>query len=200
MIDRNLKPLGDIASASISYQRTRVNLRDLLLDSTPKDMEGHVALIAELDKDLQKKLTVFEKSIKSEDVKREFESLKQSVAKFEPLKERIIKLSLDGKKDEAISLMRGEAFTVAKSTQEEIDKLFQMKIDNSDKESDQNTAETNSATKFLLSITGAGVLFAIIFGFFISKVISRPIRNLGFGSGQIGLRRCECQHRCDHKG
>ena len=40
-------------------------------------------------------------------------------------------------------LMRGEAFTVAKSTQEEIDKLFQMKIDNSDKESDQNTAETN---------------------------------------------------------
>ena len=43
-------------------------------------MEGHVALIAELDKDLQKKLTVFEKSIKSEDVKREFESLKQSVA------------------------------------------------------------------------------------------------------------------------
>ncbi|MGA3118155.1 MAG: MCP four helix bundle domain-containing protein, partial [Syntrophobacteraceae bacterium] len=187
LIDNNLKPLGDIASASVDYQITRVNLRDLLADATAKEMEQHIAVMNQTEKNLEEELAIFEKSVKTEDVKREFDSLKQSIARFEPVKDRMIRLIQDGKKDEATSVMRGEALAIAKSIEDSINKLFQMKIDHSEKESNQNTTDANSAIKFLLSVAGIGVLLAIVFGFFISRVISNPIRSLASAADKLAL-------------
>ena len=186
-IRHDLKPLANIASASVCYQRVRVNLRNLLLDATAKEMEQHTARIKEIDTDFDKDLAIFEKSIRSEEVKREFESLKQSIARYAPYKDRMIKLIMDGKKEEAISIMRGEALTLSKSIQNAVEKLFELKIAHSENESAHNTAETNAATKFVLFVAGAGALLAVVFGFFISRVISRPIRHLASAADKLAL-------------
>jgi methyl-accepting chemotaxis protein len=45
----------------------------------------------------------------------------------------------------------------------------------------------NAAIQSLLSVTGAGILLAIVFGFYISRVISRPIRNLASVVDKLAL-------------
>ena len=187
LIENNLQPLGHVASASLDYQLVRVNLRDLLNDKTAQDMEQHIAGMKECDKAIDKELGIFEKSIRAENVKQEFESLRQSLTQYAPVKDHMIKLIQEGKKDEAMSIMRGEARTLSKSIQDSIDKLFQSKIANSEKESAQNTAEANSAIKFLLSVAGAGILLAIALGLFISKVIGSPIRKLAAAADKLAL-------------
>ncbi len=187
LIDSNLKPLGNVAKASIDYQILRVNLRDLMNDKTAQEIEQRIAGMKELDGEIDKELAIFEKSIKTENVKREFELLRQSMVRYEPVRDRMFKLIQDGKKDEALTIMRGEALTLSKSIEDSIDKLFQGKIANAEKESDQDTAEANSAIKLLLSVAGAGILLAIVFGFFISRMIGRPIRNLASAAEKLAL-------------
>ena len=45
----------------------------------------------------------------------------------------------------------------------------------------------NAAIKSLLAVAGAGILLAIVFGFYISRVISRPIRNLASVVDKLAL-------------
>ncbi len=44
-----------------------------------------------------------------------------------------------------------------------------------------------AAIKFLLSVAGAGLLLTVVFGFFISRVISRPIQNLASAADNLAL-------------
>ncbi len=52
---------------------------------------------------------IFEKSIRAEEVRREFELLEESVNKFNRIREKIIQFVNLGKKDEVLTLMRSEA-------------------------------------------------------------------------------------------
>ena len=187
LIEHNLRPLGDIGSAAVFFQRSRANLRDILIDTTSKDMEEHAARISQLDKEMDKSLENFEKTIQAEELKLAFRTFKDLNAKFDPVRDRIVKLARDGKKEDAVSVMRGEAFQLAQSVQESLDKLVQMKITQAEKESAQNTAQTNSAVKFMLTIAGCGLFLTLGFGFIISRLISKPIKNLAAAAEKLAL-------------
>jgi len=45
----------------------------------------------------------------------------------------------------------------------------------------------NAAIKSLLAVAGAGIMLSIVFGFYISRVISRPIRNLASVVDKLAL-------------
>ncbi|SDI23007.1 MCP four helix bundle domain-containing protein [Desulfosporosinus hippei] len=71
--------LGDIAKVSIAYQRNRVNLRDMLLDKGNSDRSLYVSKIKGYDKQIQEGLDAFDKSIQTEEAKREFLKLREAI-------------------------------------------------------------------------------------------------------------------------
>ena len=187
LINSNLKPIIDINASAIDYQSIRISLRDLMIDKTAQEMVHNITRINERYESFYKGIMIFEKSITSEEVKREYKSLRQSIGRFGPFKERVIKLVQNGNKDEAVSAMRSEGTPIANSIDSSIIKLSQMTIDKFNKESRANTAEANSAVKFLVCAAVTGMLLAVILGLFLTRIIGGPVRNLTAAAEKLAL-------------
>ncbi|KAF0215070.1 MAG: methyl-accepting chemotaxis [Geobacteraceae bacterium] len=173
----NTKPVGDLGLMAVSFQRTRVNLREVLLDKTAEDANKHLARIKELDQSIEEGLKKFEKVIEGDEDRKGFENLKETIAKFTPIREKIIALAVAGKKDEALSFMRAESSVqAAKAVDEAIQKILQTNMEEGKEKADKNGVHAKAATTITLIILSVGAFLAVGLGIFISRIISRPVR------------------------
>ncbi|MDF2523259.1 MAG: methyl-accepting chemotaxis protein [Clostridiales bacterium] len=170
--------LGDVGEISTYFLRTRVSLRDMVIDKGNTDKSKYVNNIKDNDKKINDNLGVFEKSLQTEEAEKEFVKLKDALKKFEPLKEKIISLSLANQEEQALALMRGEAGALANDIDMSIEKLLKMKISVGLQRSDFYTAETNSTVKTMLATIIVAMIVAIFLGLFISRIISNPVKKL----------------------
>jgi len=79
--------ISDIAEVSISYQRMRINLENIILDKGSNDRNKYVNKIADYDKNIQSSLIKFEKSIQTEDGKKALTNVKTLLDKYNKIKE-----------------------------------------------------------------------------------------------------------------
>ncbi|HSR11196.1 MAG TPA: methyl-accepting chemotaxis protein, partial [Thermodesulfobacteriota bacterium] len=187
----NTKPLGEIGNVAISFLKVRNNLRDILIDKfiANQDVNTYVSNIRDLEKKMDEDLKEFGKTIKSEEVRREYDNLQALLVKFSPLREKIIDRAVKGEKSETMAVMRGEALETAKGIDGSINKLFALKIKGGKEKSDQNAATGKAATTMALTFTCIGALAAVGLGVFLSKSIAGPlnraIAGLTEGSDQV---------------
>jgi methyl-accepting chemotaxis protein len=178
----NTKPLGEIGDAATLYQRTRVNVSDIIIDSfTNADPGGYVRRLAELDKELDGKLKEFEKTIKSEEIRKVFSDLNDDLKRFAPVRDKIISLARDGKKEEAVNLMRGDGFAIAKEIDAEITKLADTKVAQAKAKSDSNTVAANTTVMITTILTAAATIIAFLLGFILTRSITGPINRVVSG-------------------
>jgi len=178
----NTKPLGEIGDASTAYQRTRVNLREIVIDSyTKKDSSAFIKRLDELDKIIDDSLKAFEKGIKSEEVRKEFSVVAEGLKNFAPIRSKVISLAKEGKSDEAVSLMRGEGGAVAREIDNAVGKLSDMKVTQAKAKSDSNTVAANTTVTVTIILTVAGALIAFLLGFFLTRSITGPINRVVAG-------------------
>jgi len=176
-------PLGDIADASIAFQRIRVNLRDIITASTEKDKENFFGRIKELRESLAKDLGAFEKTILTDEGRKLFDDLKKSKAALEPLQEKAIQLAQADKDSEANALLQGEAGKASREMQNLIDKLMESKLHQAKLTSDENTVLANRASTIMTILAILGALVAIGLGFFIARIV---LKQLGADPKQVG--------------
>ena len=177
MYKMNTEPLMVLLDTAVPFQRTRVNLRDLILDKTIEEKNKRVALIKELDKEVDDGLVTFEKTVKNAELKKEYESLKGLIATYEPVREKVVTLAMADKDEEAVTCMRSpEAAGLAKELETVMDKLGDMKAELAKKKDIENEAEARKAATLTMTILCFGVAVAIGLGLFIARIISRPLR------------------------
>ncbi|MCX7708700.1 MAG: methyl-accepting chemotaxis protein [Clostridia bacterium] len=177
--------VGDMGEISTNYQRTRVNLRDILLEKGSKDRNKYVDKIHELNKQIDEEMIRVEKSMQTEEGKIEFAKLKSALAKFEPMQEEIIKLALAGQEEQGLAFMRGDAYAVAMEINDSIDKLFKLKVDGGNIRSGEYTVATNNTVKIMIIVVVFAMVVAIVLGIYISRIISIPVRNLAEAADKI---------------
>jgi len=178
MVQNNTKLLGDVGRVAVAYQQLRVNIRDFFVDDSAEKLLAHAARKKEIDKLLNESLGKLEKAMTTAEKRQDLNNLREDLNKLDPLLESIIRFAIEGKKQEAMPIMRGEALKLANSIQGAIEKLFEVNISEAEKVAAQNNASTSETVKFLGILAAFGVLIAICLGFFISRIISRPLRNL----------------------
>ncbi len=173
----NTKPLGDISNTAVAFQRIRVNMREIFIGKflMDKEIDGYINRINELNKIVVHTSEEFGKSIKADEAHKEFEILKGALTKFEPIREKLIILAKEGRKEDALNLMAGEAFTLANTIQKSIDKLVEFNVIQAKKKADDNAATADEAVRMTLLFTGCGIGLAIALGFFLSRIISKPM-------------------------
>ena len=178
----NTKPLGEIGDASTAYQRTRVNLREIVIDSySKKDSSAFIKRLDELDKIIDDSLKAFEKGIKSEEVRKEFAVVTDGLKKFTPIRAKVVSLAKEGKSDEALALMRGEGGAVAQEIDGAVGKLSEMKVKQGKAKSDSNSVTANTTVTVTIILTVAGALIAFLLGFFLTRSITGPINRVVAG-------------------
>lgn len=171
--------LGDISEVSTSYQRIRINLRDLILDKGSSNRNKYVDRISSYDEYIQESLALYEKSIDTEAGMQKFINLKKAIDKFKPIQENIINLALANKEDEALTVLRSEqAITLANEINDTIQEMFDLKNQDGEALSIEYSKDANKTVITMIVIVVIGMIIAVLLGIFISRIISKPVTKL----------------------
>jgi methyl-accepting chemotaxis protein len=190
------KPLGDIGHVSTAYQRIRVELGEIMIESyNYKDASEYLKRIAELDRIIAHHLTIFEKSIKNDSIRKDFTILTDSFKKYAPIRAKAIELARDGQSGEALAMLRGEGGKIAGQIDGAINRLVADKIEGARTRSEKNTKTANIGTTVMIALTIAGAALAVFLGLFLSRAIIAPvnrvIEGLAEGSAQVASASAE---------
>lgn len=171
------KPMGEIGRISTAFQRSRVNLRDILLETNPSNMPTYKTTIDGLQKTINENMVEFGKGNRSAATKAEYKHLQKVLADFFQLEDDILALALAGKTDEA-ALMIKQNKAMAVAVDDSIQKLFDLKTKNGKQRSENNTALATKTTKTMITLIVLTMALGLGLGVFISRIISRPISKL----------------------
>lgn len=191
MYELNTKPLGEIADVAIVFQKMRGCIRDIMIDKyvSGRDITEHANKMKELNKERTELLGKFEKSIRDDETKKEFDNLKAQFAAYAPMRDKLLALIAEEKKDEAAHFMRDEIYAQADKIQLSFDKLMKKEVDLAKKKSDENITTSNAAAWFMWIAIIVGTILATGFGVLLSLSITRPmnrvIAGLSEGANQV---------------
>jgi methyl-accepting chemotaxis protein len=168
-------PLGQLLRITESFQRTRVNLRDLILAENDAEAQKYVDTIQQLSDELDKDMTEYDKLIQTDAMREMYDAFFKVYQEFLPDRDKIISLALAGQKDEALVLLRGHAFTTAKDVEESINAMATRKIEQAKATADANTILANQATTIMIILMVIAALAATGLGLVISSSIANPL-------------------------
>jgi methyl-accepting chemotaxis protein len=169
-------PLGDLASMSVSFQRVRINMRDVVDSPDPAEKKIAQDMITELRQSIDEHAAKFEKTILTEEGRRLFGEFKEGRQAYLKYMDQVLELEKAGKGAEAGLLLRGDAKKAAKHEQDLLNKLMESKQGQAKLTSDSNNSEATSATVIMSVLAAGGVLLAILLGIFIAAAITAPLK------------------------
>jgi methyl-accepting chemotaxis protein len=176
LFEVNVTPLVDLAHASTSYQRIRVNLRDIVIDKDMQARKNHADKISELDSQMSEAMKNFEKSIRTEEMRKRYERVLDEYRKYNEVNKKVIDLAMEGKIESAIAIMRSAAIIdAAKNTEEAFEALEDYKIARAKVKADANIAAASTSARIMIALSILGMVLAIGLGIYVSRTISRPL-------------------------
>jgi len=171
-------PITQLANITESFQRIRINSRDMLMATDHDEMMKYINRIEELGNETSKNCALFEKTILFDDVRDLYKNLMDSRTAYRADLDRMIALAKAGKKAEALALMRGDAFKSAQAEQSAIDRLKDLKLKHTEVQNDTDTADAKTASGFMLGTLAVGVLVALGLGIFVARITSAPVKDV----------------------
>lgn len=168
-------PLGQLVHLTEAFQRTRVNLRDLILAKDDAETQKYADTVQQLSEEIDQISSEYEALIQTDAMRELYDAYSKSYQEFLPYRDKIVSLALAGKKEEALSYLRGDAFAIAKQVEEAITAMETRKVEQAKATSDANTALAKQASTIMITISVAAVILAMGFGAVISSSIAIPL-------------------------
>jgi len=168
-------PISQLAAMDTDFQRIRINVRDAIISNDAAETQKYVNTINQLSADMDKNAAAYDKLIISKEMKDLFSSYTSARQTFDLDRDKIIALAVSNKDDEAIVLLRGDAYTSSMVVTDLVDKMTTMKVDQARQSSESNNAAARQATTIMIIIIAAGALLAVIFGVIIARSIIIPL-------------------------
>jgi methyl-accepting chemotaxis protein len=188
-------PVVDLGQASSAFQRSRVNIVEFMGTTEEAVRKDMASRIQERRKEVSENLDRVKGTLLTAEGKAAFATLMADLRKYEAAQDKMMELSLAGKAAEADALFRGEGAELRKSVQDQVEKLFQSKIDAAKNTAEENAASAASATRLMTIFGTAGFVGALLLGFFLARSISRSLQRivetLTDGSNQISSASTE---------
>ena len=167
-------PLTDLNNMTQYYQRMRVNMRDMLLASTPSALDEKAKRMNDFWGKMQDASKEFEGAIQTDELRQTFAAYEQGLRAYDPLRAEIERLARDGKVNQAITKMK-DGVNIANDVQASLEKMSELKVAGAKKISDGNTQMANAAVYTMIGFLAFGVLSAIILGLVIAAAIGAPL-------------------------
>ncbi|MFN7959334.1 MAG: methyl-accepting chemotaxis protein [Holophagaceae bacterium] len=169
-------PLGELGDMRQLFQRQRVNVRDAI---STGDVERYGNRIKELEAELAKFETSYEKTILTEKGREEFKHYKDATNVYDKDASKMLDLVRAGKSREAEALLRGDAAKTTQEVNKALDNLQASKLGLAKATADDNMALANSATNLMIGIIVLGVVFGVVTGVIMTRAITRPLTRFG---------------------
>jgi len=178
MYEKITVPTEQLSQLATKFVRLRGNVRDILLAPSEEIKKENVTKVANLNQEMDQVEASYQKTLAFDDVKEAFREYQAARQSFVPLRVQIVELTLANKKAAAISLMFGDFYKAAKRVETAINKMEDLLVAHAKEMSEANTRLANSATNTMLLVIGVCIVAAIGFGFWLSRIISAPVKQV----------------------
>jgi methyl-accepting chemotaxis protein len=178
LYELNTVPLGDIAQAAMAYQRIRVLVGQAIMETDKDKKKEYIHTIDELHKTMDAELVNFEKSVKSPEIRQEFNKLKVMQGKWVVILDETLRLALAGDNQAAYAIYSGQGNQYSAEMNQIIDNLMDLKMAQAGKKAESNSEVTKAATNNMLILLGISFLVAIGLGVFITRQITTSVKTL----------------------
>ena len=175
LFENYTKPLGLMVEISTTYQRTRVNARDMVSAKTQEEKQAYIAKVEELNAQIETVSAEYASLIQTEAMQGMFDEFDKAYKEYAQYSNQMIVLVKAGKNNEAEALLHGDAFTAAQAVDASIQSMTNRKIEQAQVTSDANTTLVNQATTIMIIIVVVAVLAAVGLGIIISSSIANPL-------------------------
>ncbi len=188
-------PVRIMGDVSTSYQKFRANIREMLVSVTEEEiMEQYGEINARLD-EIDAFNVQFEDLIIDDSVQKEFDSYTASWEKFMPLMRDATEEARQGNMETVIARMQtGEPLMVASGdVQSWIEQLKVMIEEAAADQAALNTEIANKAVRAMYIFIGLAIALALLLGWFISSIISKPLVILKNEANKLALGDTDVQ-------
>ncbi|WP_411679277.1 methyl-accepting chemotaxis protein [Clostridium thailandense] len=174
---QNVNATDYLNSAELSYQNTRVAMREFVLDyiDNKELTQKEIEQIKTLNSSINVYINKYEKLMQNEQTKNELESLNQILDQYSKICDEAITLTINGKKSEATKIIMTTGKDIAEKIANKFDNIRKINIDQGNKELNLNSEYSKNIKNSLLIIVILGILLSLILGIIISNIISKPI-------------------------
>ncbi len=169
-------PISDLGEMSTSFQRIRINMRDLVETNNATEKQTALETIKKLRAVISEKSAAFEKTILTDEGRKLFEEFKKSREEYAQVIDQVTPLAMADKDAEAMALLSTIGKKAAFHEQELLDKLQDAKLKQAKLTEEENGTVATNARNLMIGFTVAGIILAILFGLVISNIISSPLR------------------------
>ncbi len=173
----NTKPLVAMGDISELWQELRAELRNAYIQKFVygKDIARELEKISAINERGKKDLAEVGATLTEGEIKKEYDYLISLFMRQNPNLEKLIKMISDNMKDEAVAFMEGEMTTVENQISDSFHKIITMEVQQADGTMQASTSRANWATWFASISTVIAFIAAVLFGVFMSMIITRPI-------------------------
>ena len=185
MYELNTVPLEQIANVQEAYNTTRISMRDMILDMDTSNMNKYTSTIKDNIKIMNDELVKFAPTMSTEEGIKLNDGLKSAIVGYGAYIDKLINLVNSNKSAEAYKAIQTEGVVIAKTINDPINRLLTLKVDLAKQKSDSNTATANKSVIIMLILLFAAMIIAIGLGIFISRIISKPLRNIVEAAAKI---------------
>ncbi|HWR39446.1 MAG TPA: methyl-accepting chemotaxis protein [Patescibacteria group bacterium] len=168
-------PLEQMGVVTEAYQRSRVNVRDALLNKDAAIQADNTKKFDERINEMKEETAKITKTMTSDEGRKLLKTLEAAIAEYEPYGKKLFPMIQAGQNDAVNRLMQTEGIRIANTFTDTLGQLGALKVKLAKQKATDNKDAANKAIVVMIGFIAAGVLIAIGFGVYIARVISRPI-------------------------
>ncbi|WP_320051870.1 MCP four helix bundle domain-containing protein [uncultured Acetobacteroides sp.] len=164
-------PLTDLMDMESSFQRMRVNLREVVLSDSQQDFEKYSDKFDGHCSQFEKSAAIFEKTILTDHVRDQLRQAQTAKKDYQDEAKKIMSLAMSGKKAEAIVRMREQGQKANEACQVALDSLQSGKLKVAQRVAQGNSDTADKAVVTMGIFMFIGIVIAIVLGWFIARAI-----------------------------
>ncbi len=199
LYEKMTSPLGELVGLTEKYEGMRASLRDVIISTSITDMAKYEKSFKNDSLEFDKKLAVFEKTLLTEQGNQLVSDLRAAKQSYVDNANKIISKTKANDPKGAISVLRGDGVTAAEDVDKAMQSVKEIKLQLAKEASDYNNETAKSSTMFTLVLMLFGILVAISFGIFISRIISGPVKKLSEAADKLALGDVDVNVKADTK-
>ena len=179
LLYRNITvPITQLDDVAVNFQRMRVNILKAVHTEDPKEQQGLFRKIAVYDEGIKKIIPEFEKTILSDEIKKNLGDFKNSYESYGQTRQKIIDLMNAKKEKEAVDLLNGDGQKEALDVNDILQKGIDLETDLAKKTSETNNVVSKHSTLFMITVIIIGALLAGFLGIVLMRNVVNIIKSI----------------------
>jgi len=187
LYSQNTLGIAYIGDAGADFQRLRYNALKLTVVNTGEQKADCIAKIEELTEKVNNSFIKYEGTIVTQEDRELYDEMVSQWESFKDYIDEALKYNSAGQDSEVERIVVNDCDELGRELRVNFDTIMKNNATDAENMSRQNETTTSNAAILMIIVILLGMILAIGLGFYISRVISIPIRHMVFAADKIAL-------------